>query len=339
MDLNIIRHPDLKLLMHQGVKFRENVRVNALDVVNEALQRFTATCARKFEIPSQQFAEWAANVRAQVAAQLPPPLASGSILDRPDVKRALTRLRRLLVLTMTDKADKNFTLVCQNLYKHTLMQELQTQDGAYETVNLTPQEVYQNYSQQLLSGKCPRTVKSKLQDAVRSQTFRLPLLYWLPKMHKTPPKARFIAASSDIMTTPLAKALTPMLMLVKRELKVRDEKHRTESGVSRCWFVNSYDEVAQRIRQSSDTARQRTGGLQTFDFSTMYTTLDLEELVGCVQMAIAKLLAIQEMISHTIATWSTPASITLQPGLMMPRAALQTQMIPITTLPLRSHAW
>lgn len=286
MDLDIVRHPDLQQLMRQGAKFRENFRVDAAKVISDSVLQFTHSCASKFDIDPQLFTEWSANVRAAVVNQLPPPFSSGSVLDRSDVQRALTRLRRLLVISVTDKADKNFTLVCKNFYKYTLIQELQTQGGAYEPVNLTAQQIYERYSTQLLAGKCPTLVRSKLLDACRRREFRLPLLYWLPKMHKSPPKARFIAASSNVMTTPLAQALTPMLVLIRNQLKARDQQHLTDTGVSRCWFVNGYDEVAQRIRHQPGPLDHQQSSLNTFDFSTMYTALDLSDVEHCLHVAI-----------------------------------------------------
>ena len=44
---------------------------------------------------------------------------------------------------------------------------------------------------------------------------KVPTLYWLPKLHKKPYKARFIANSSSCTTTELSKLLTSCLTAVK----------------------------------------------------------------------------------------------------------------------------
>ena len=46
----------------------------------------------------------------------------------------------------------------------------------------------------------------------------VPTLYWLPKLHKKPYKARFIANSSSCTTTELSKLLTSCLTAVKNML-------------------------------------------------------------------------------------------------------------------------
>ena len=44
---------------------------------------------------------------------------------------------------------------------------------------------------------------------------KVPTLYWLPKLHKIPYKARFIASSSSCTTAELSKLLTSCLTAVK----------------------------------------------------------------------------------------------------------------------------
>ena len=47
---------------------------------------------------------------------------------------------------------------------------------------------------------------------------KVPTLYWLPKLHKKPYKARFIANSSSCTTTELSKLLTLCLTAVKKHV-------------------------------------------------------------------------------------------------------------------------
>ena len=51
--------------------------------------------------------------------------------------------------------------------------------------------------------------------SIKEKQDRLPTLYWLPKLHKRPYKARFIANSSSCTTTVLSKLLTSCLTAVK----------------------------------------------------------------------------------------------------------------------------
>ena len=51
--------------------------------------------------------------------------------------------------------------------------------------------------------------------SIKEKQDRLPTLYWIPKLHKRPYKARLIANSSSCTTTVLSKLLTSCLTAVK----------------------------------------------------------------------------------------------------------------------------
>ena len=53
---------------------------------------------------------------------------------------------------------------------------------------------------------------------VKERQDRLPTMYWLPKLHKRPYKARFIANSSSCTRTELSKLLTSCLTAIKAKV-------------------------------------------------------------------------------------------------------------------------
>ena len=59
---------------------------------------------------------------------------------------------------------------------------------------------------------------------------KVPALYWLPKFHKNPYKARFIANYSSCTTTELSKLLTSCLTAVKKHVIKYCEKVYERSG-------------------------------------------------------------------------------------------------------------
>ena len=73
----------------------------------------------------------------------------------------------------------------------------------------------------------------------------LPSMYWLPKLHKTPYKARFIANSSSCSTTPLSKLLTSGLQLIKNGIIKYSEKVSENTGKNVFWSVKNSGEVLQ----------------------------------------------------------------------------------------------
>ena len=69
-----------------------------------------------------------------------------------------------------------------------------------------------------------------LRFSVNEDQERLPTFYWLPKLHKKPYKARFIANSSSCTTTELSKLLPSCLTTIKNHVIKYCEKVYERSG-------------------------------------------------------------------------------------------------------------
>ena len=95
---------------------------------------------------------------------------------------------------------------------------------------------------------------------------RLPTMYWLPKLHKTPYKARFIANSSSCTTTELSKLLTSCLTAVKNHVIRYCEKVYERSGKNLFWSIKNSGEVLNKLKSRGF----RATSLSTYDFSTLY---------------------------------------------------------------------
>ena len=95
------------------------------------------------------------------------------------------------------------------------------------------------------------------------------MMYWLPKLHKRPYKARFIANSSSCTTTELSKLLTSCLTAVKNHVIRYCEKVYERSGKNLFWSIKNSGEVLNKLK----SRRFRATSLSTYDFSTLYTPL------------------------------------------------------------------
>ena len=90
-------------------------------------------------------------------------------------------------------------------------------------------------------------------------------MYWLPKLHKRPYKARVIANSC--ITTELSKLLTSCLTAVKNHVIRYCEKVYERSGKNLFWSIINSGEVLNKLKSRGF----RATSLSTF--STLYTTL------------------------------------------------------------------
>ena len=119
-----------------------------------------------------------------------------------------------------------------------------------------------------MNGHCNR-LALKFSVCVKERQDRLPTMYWLPKLHKTPYKARFIANSSSCTTTELSKLLTSCLTAVKNHVIRYCEKVYERSGKNLFWSIKNSGEVLNKLKSRGF----RATSLSTYDFSTLYTTL------------------------------------------------------------------
>ena len=101
--------------------------------------------------------------------------------------------------------------------------------------------------------------------------YRLPRLYWLPKLHKRPYKTRFLANSSSCTTTELSKLLTSCLTAIRKHvIKYCDKVYRYErSSKNLFWSIKNSNEVLNKLKSRSF----RASSLSTYDVFMLYTTL------------------------------------------------------------------
>ena len=120
----------------------------------------------------------------------------------------------------------------------------------------------------VVNGHCNH-LALKFSVCFKERQDRLPTMYWLPKLHKGPYKARFIANSSSCTTTELSKLLTSCLTAVKHHVIRYCEKVYESSGKDLFWSIKNSGEVLNKLKSKGF----RATSLSTYDFSTLYTTL------------------------------------------------------------------
>ena len=131
---------------------------------------------------------------------------------------------------------------------------------AYEETSIYETSVVYSHSNE---------IPKKFAVDVKERQDRLPTMYWLPKLHKRPYKARFIANSSSCTTTELSKLLTSCLTAIKAKVIKYCETVYERSGENMFWPIKNSGEVLSNLK---DIGYQATS-LSTYDFSTLYSTL------------------------------------------------------------------
>ena len=97
----------------------------------------------------------------------------------------------------------------------------------YSLTSFTKDEILENHKSVLLS----------FGINIKEDEENLPSLYWIPKLHKTPYKERYIAGSSRCSTKHLSKVLTSILSTVKDGLQKYCDKIYSTSGVNQMFII------------------------------------------------------------------------------------------------------
>ena len=120
------------------------------------------------------------------------------------LKKCIQEFLRKCVFVLPGKATNNVVVVCRLHFINTLKQELNG-INAYKVTSTDEKTVVSSHLNDW---------PLKFSVGVEECHDTLSMAYWLPKLHKRPYKARFIANSSSCTTTELFKLLTSCLTAV-----------------------------------------------------------------------------------------------------------------------------
>ena len=109
----------------------------------------------------------------------------------------------------------------------------------------------------------------------RMQT--LPFMYWLPKMHYSPPRCRFIVASSSCSTKPLSKVASTIYKHIFNQVRSFHSKSTFYKNYNRFWVIENSFPIVEKLSKLNEGKKARN--VSTYDFSTLYTKLPHDELI------------------------------------------------------------
>ena len=164
-------------------------------------------------------------------------------LSSPDIKNALDNFHKNFMVVPADKAAGNIALVCKRFYTSVITRELGLNKESSDTCNNTGGLS----AIDIIDGNI-RDLKIKFGiDNIPIENHRLPNMYWMPKMHKNPIKARFIIASPKSSIKPLARTITSVFRLFFRQIQTYNDKCRFFTGVNTFWVVQNNKPVTDAM--------------------------------------------------------------------------------------------
>ena len=93
-----------------------------------------------------------------------------------------------------------------------------------------------------------RSFMTSLNIPSGKESEELPYLYWIPKLHKTPCKERYIAGSSTCSTKELSIHLTKILSAVKEGQQKYCETVYSCSGINHMWILENSKDLLDNLK-------------------------------------------------------------------------------------------
>ena len=280
-DLNIIQHESLRKVISHGPKFREPQHINwkhNFKIIMDAVEDYTRRWIKR-EVDQdpelESLSDWVRTIRSLVQGRIHK--LKNCVNSRPksvfkdqEAVKCLSSLHDKYVIVPADKASNNIVFVCKSYYYECLIKELginsnTSSNTTYKPTSFDKDEILANH----------RSFMTSLNIHSGKESEDLPYLYWIPKLHKTPYKERYIAGSSTCSTKELSIHLTKILSAVKEGQQKYCETVYSRSGINHMWILKNSKDLLDNLKSRSFS---QVSSIKTLDFSTLYTTLPHDKL-------------------------------------------------------------
>ena len=228
------------------------------------------------DIPVEEMGPWKNEILKKVDEKIQSfkrrihPKKTQQVLKNPEVVEYLKKMHEKYVFVPIDKAGNNIAIICKRYYVEVILKEighLGNGNSTYEKTQKSREEIVEEnvmYSERL---------GLEVEDGEKD----LPSMYWIPKMHKDPPGARFIIASKQCSTKKISKSVSSAFKLMYSQIENFHSKAKFLSNYNKFWVLQNPDPVLASIKRIN--RKKGAKSIATYDFSTLYTKLPHDKLV------------------------------------------------------------
>ena len=276
-DLDIVNNVKLRELISKGPKYRVPKPINwghNFKLLMDAVEEFARKWSKREEANVNSLSEWVKAIKNKISHRISKlkyfmKSKVNCVFKDKDVVQCLTSLQNKYVIVPADKAPNNMVFICKNYYIDCLKNELGltggTLNNTYAPVTFTKREIINNQT----------SVLETFGIEIPNEDHDLPSMYWLPKLHKSPYKQRYIAGSSKCSTKQMSILLTKILTVIKDGLETYSDTAFSRNGINQMWILKNSKTLLDNFKSRS---LRKVSSISTYDFSTLYTTIPHSKL-------------------------------------------------------------
>ena len=289
--MDIIENQELKKVLGYGLNYREQQAPNknkALTEYKAGIDKYISRISDKFKIAIQQLVPWKIELSKaiEVALDKCEPFDYNNVLCKRKNQEDLDTLKTQFVFVPVDKAGNNVAMICKKYYIETLEKELTSH--TFVKVNITSNDFIR---------KCNDDLKNFGFEFDKDKQ-STPYLYWSAKMHKIPPKHRFITSGTNSILSELSENVTKcMKVLVNAARYLDNYKIR---GINRhISIIDKRDDVLSFLNQSNKFS-DRNKSINSYDFENLYTNIPHDKLKDKIKSFVFKIFELKKRDFITI---------------------------------------
>ena len=279
-DLRIIENQKLRWLFSKGPNYREAKPFNlkkCKDSVKASLDETILKLAEKYRLDIALFTNWRNHILSKIDTRITTlrsnitPQSTKPVLNNPEAKAYLDELHSKFVIVPIDKASNNVAIVCKRFYITSILDELGIPGNSSPTYELV------NTSASYIIDNDVHLVQSNLGENLDERSRTLPHIYWMPKMHYSPCRKRFIIASVHCSTKPVSKIVSKMFKHIFNQIHNYHDKCTFYKNYNKFWVIQNSFPILERLDEIN--LKKKAREISTFDFSTLYTKLPHDDLI------------------------------------------------------------
>ena len=279
-DLRIIENQKLRRLFSKGPNYREvkpfnlkKCKESVIDSIDDTIIKL----AEKYKLDFATFTAWKTKIISKIDTRITNlrskiiPQTTKSILKDPIAKAYLDQLHTKFVVVPIDKASNNVAIVCKRFYITSILDELGLPGNMSQTYELISK------SAASIIDENEHLVQSILGKDLDERSKTLPQIYWMPKMHYTPCRKRFIIASAHCSTKPLSKTVSKIFKHIFNQIQNYHDKCTFYKNYNKFWIIQNSFPILKKLDEIN--LKRKAKEISTFDFSTLYTKLPHDDLI------------------------------------------------------------
>ena len=277
-DMSFVKDSKLRKLFELGTKHRLSKHVKTketLDDIQYAIDQHIKRVSTTNKIPPESFSDWKTKILKLAKDRLYKKASNekpcNEIRLSSDLLKELQSIHDHFVVVPVDKASSNYSFICKKFYILVLLKEL-----GFDLNNLEPKgnityAIDHRKIENIISQHCD-DLYNLFKIRCKEENKKVARLYWLPKLHKTPYKFRFIAGARHSTTKSLSIKINKGLSVIRDHFRRYCEAIYNNSGINCFWSILSSVEFLDKMKSL------KVFNIEVFDFSTLYTNLDQNEV-------------------------------------------------------------